>query len=60
MAGDVVGRRVLTVGLLVYHAWFHKRLTAPTFDNIELRICADGGASNSEDIPVGYYEIYVK
>ena len=39
--------------------WFHKRLSAPTSDNIEMRICADGG-TNDEDIPVGYYDIYVK
>ena len=40
--------------------WFHKRLNAPTSDNIEMRICANTGASNNEDIPVGYYDIYVK
>ena len=39
--------------------WFHKRLSAPTSDNIEMRICANSG-TNDEDIPVGYYDIYVK
>ena len=39
--------------------WFHKRLNVTTNDNIEMRICADGG-TNNEDIPVGYYDIYVK
>ena len=40
--------------------WFHKRLSAPTNDYIEMRICADGGTIIDEDIPVGYYDIYVK
>ena len=40
--------------------WFHKRLSATTSDYIEMRICANSGASNNEDIPVGYYDIYVK
>ena len=40
--------------------WFHKTLSTPTSDYIELRICCDGGASNDEDVPVGLYEIYVK
>ena len=40
--------------------WFQKRLSAPTNDNIELRICANSGSSDNEDIPVGYYDIYVK
>ena len=31
------------------------QISAPTSDNIEMRICA-----NDEDIPVGYYDIYVK
>ena len=37
--------------------WFHKRLSAATNDNIDMRICANSG---DEDIPVGYYDIYVK
>ena len=32
--------------------WFHKRLSAPTNNNIEMRICASNVAS-SEDVPVG-------
>ena len=40
--------------------WFHKRLTATTNDNIELRVCASNGAADDEDSPVSYYEIYVK
>ena len=39
--------------------WFHKRLSAPTSDNIEMRICSST-TPNAEDIPVGYYDIYVK
>ena len=39
--------------------WFHKRLSAPTNDNIEMRICNDEVVTN-EDSPVGYYDIYVK
>ena len=40
--------------------WFHKRLSTTTNDYIELRVCASNPSSNNEDIPVGYYEIYVK
>ena len=39
--------------------WFHKWLSAPNSDNIEMRICSNEGVTN-EDIPVGYYDIYVK
>ena len=39
--------------------WFHKRLSAPTIDNIEMRICANQDTVD-EDICVGYYNIYVK
>ena len=39
--------------------WFHKVLNSTTTDYIELRVCADEGINN-EDIPVNYYEIYVK
>ena len=38
--------------------WFHKRLSAPTNDYIELRI--GDGDSSAEDSPVGYYEIYIQ
>ena len=39
--------------------WFHKTLSTPTSDYIELRFRCDEGTSN-EDVPVGLYEIYVK
>lgn len=39
--------------------WFYKKLTVPTNDYIELRLCSDQGTDN-EDVPIGFYEIYVK
>uniref|UniRef100_A0A1X7TL22 Fibrinogen C-terminal domain-containing protein n=1 Tax=Amphimedon queenslandica TaxID=400682 RepID=A0A1X7TL22_AMPQE len=40
--------------------WFHRDYGNTTStDYIELRVCGDQGTSN-EDVPVGYYEIYVK
>ena len=40
--------------------WFHRDYgNTTTSDYIELRVCADQGTDN-EDVPVGYYEIYVK
>ena len=39
--------------------WFHRTLTSPASDYIELRICCDQGTSD-EDVPVGFYEIYTK
>ena len=39
--------------------WFHKTLSSPTRDHIELRLCCDEGTGN-EDVPVGLYEIYTK
>ena len=39
--------------------WFNKVLEQPTTDYIELRVCANS-AINNEDIPLSYYEIYVK
>ena len=39
--------------------WFHKTLSSPTSDYIELRICCDQGTSD-EDVAVGLYEIYTK
>ena len=39
--------------------WFHKIIQSPKTDGIELRVCGDEGTSN-EDVPVNYYEIYVK
>ena len=39
--------------------WFNKVLHAATTDYLELRVCGDEHRSN-EDIPVSFYEIYVK
>ena len=39
--------------------WFHKTFDLPTTDYIELRVCGNDLATN-EDIPVGFYDIYVK
>ena len=40
--------------------WFHRDYGSTTStDYIELRVCGDQGTDN-EDVPVGYYEIYVK
>ena len=41
-------------------SWFHKVLTLPTTEALEMRICADGGPTNNEDIPIASYEIFVK
>ena len=40
--------------------WFHRDYgSTTTTDYLELRVCGDEGTGN-EDVPVGYYEIYVK
>ena len=39
--------------------WFNKTLSSTTTDYIELRVCADQG-TNDEDVPVSFYEIYIK
>ena len=39
--------------------WFHKTLSTPTSDYIELRLCCDQTTSD-EDVPVSLYKIYVK
>ena len=40
--------------------WFHRDYgNTTTTDYLELRVCADEDTAN-EDVPVGYYEIYVK
>jgi len=39
--------------------WFHKTFNLPTSDFIELRVCSNETPS-TEDIPVGFYDIYVK
>ena len=40
--------------------WFHKVLTSSTTEALEIRICADGGTNDNEDIPIALYEIFVK
>uniref|UniRef100_A0A1X7VMY6 Fibrinogen C-terminal domain-containing protein n=1 Tax=Amphimedon queenslandica TaxID=400682 RepID=A0A1X7VMY6_AMPQE len=40
--------------------WFHRDYgSTTTTDYIELRVCGDEG-TDDEDVPVGYYEIYVQ
>ena len=39
--------------------WFHRTFSYTTSDTIELRVCGNEGITN-EDVPVSYYEIYVK
>ena len=40
--------------------WFHRDYgNAATTNYLELRVCGDEATAN-EDVPVGYYEIYVK
>ena len=39
--------------------WFNNVLNSTTTDYIELRVCGDQG-TNDEDVPVSFYEIYVK
>ena len=39
--------------------WFNVRLSSPTTDNIEVRICGDAGIGN-EDAPIQLMELYVK
>ena len=39
--------------------WFHKVLNSTTTDYLEMRVCADQ-ETNDEDVPVNYYEIYIK
>ena len=39
--------------------WFNVQLSSPTTDDIEVRICGDGGIGN-EDTPVQLIELYVK
>ena len=39
--------------------WFHKILNSTTTDYLEMRVCADQ-ETNDEDVPVNYYEIYIK
>uniref|UniRef100_A0A1X7TQV1 Uncharacterized protein n=1 Tax=Amphimedon queenslandica TaxID=400682 RepID=A0A1X7TQV1_AMPQE len=39
--------------------WFNKILNTTTTDYLELRVCADQ-ETRDEDVPVSYYELYVK
>ena len=39
--------------------WFNKILNTTTTDYLELRVCADSSTAD-EDVPVSYYELYVK
>ena len=39
--------------------WFHRSFSYTTSDYIEMRVCGDQDVSD-EDVPVSYYEIYVK
>ena len=39
--------------------WFNKVLNSTTTDYVELRVCADESTAN-EDVPVSFYEIYIK
>ena len=39
--------------------WFNKVLNTTTTDYLELRVCADQ-ETTSEDVPVSFYELYVK
>ena len=40
--------------------WFNKILGTTTTDYLELRVCANQGAPSDEDVPVSFYELYVK
>ena len=39
--------------------WFNKILNTATTDYLELRVCGDEGTDN-ENVPVSFYELYVK
>ena len=39
--------------------WFTKILPNPTTDNIEMRVCSDGGRG-TDDIPIELIELYIK
>ena len=39
--------------------WFNKVLNTTTTDYLELRVCGDEGTDN-ENVPVSFYELYVK
>ena len=39
--------------------WFHRQYDTPTTDYMELRVCANED-TNNEDVPISFYDIYVK
>ena len=39
--------------------WFHRSLDTST-DYLELRVCGDEDSSTNEDVPVSFFELYVK
>ena len=51
--------KVLAVQLLHGLPWFHKVLNTTTTDYLELRVCGDQETTN-DDVPVSFYELYVK
>ena len=40
--------------------WFNKVLSTTTTDYLELRVCGNQGAPSDEDVPIYFYELYVK
>ena len=53
--GSIEGNCCNATGL----PWFNKVVNTTTTDYLELRVCADEGTGN-EDVPVSFYELYVK
>ena len=39
--------------------WFHRKFNTSTTDYLELRVCGNQG-TNNEDVPVSFFEIYMK
>ena len=39
--------------------WFHKQLSTPTVDDIEMRVCTDEEVAN-DDVAFGIVKIYVQ
>ena len=40
--------------------WFYRVLDDMTQEDIELRVCSNGGVSNDEDVPLDIIELYVR
>ena len=40
-------------------SWFHRKFNTSTTDYLELRVCGNAG-TNYEDVPVSFFEIYMK